>query len=442
MRRRSDDRPHRHVPEERPEGRREGRRGGRLTSRRARAPVGRHATRPRPLRHVRPTGRGDAQWGPSSDTSNSGQPPVPRRAANHPGGPSRDRHPRSSQDPPAVHRREVGGQRLGRDDRSREPGRRHGDRPHPGERQGRRGSSRGRRRHGVRDVAAHDAPGPEPAPAQAGRRDRGPGRGVRPARIEERGQARRRGDRRDPGRGGQPALLRGRRAPHGRQGGQRVHGRLHVAHPARAGGRRRVDRAVELPDHDGRLEDRSGPGGGQHGRPQAVGADAAHGPPPGRGRRGHLPARRAQRRDRHGRGDGRPARRPPQGRDGLGDRRHGHRQAHREARRRQGQAPASRARRQGPGRRIRRRRPRGRHRQPQDVRLLEQRPGLHRAVPGDRGPEDLRPLRGRPGRRGQDDQVGRPGRGRRHRDGLAHRGLAGRQGQRHGRPGRSRAPRS
>ena len=55
------------------------------------------------------------------------------------------------------------------------------------------------------------------------------------------------------------------------------------------------------------------------------------------------------------------------------------------------------------------------------VRLLERRPGLHRGLPGHRRPEDLRPVRGRPGRRGQDHQVGRPGRGRRHRDGLAHR---------------------
>ena len=39
---------------------------------------------------------------------------------------------------------------------------------------------------------------------------------------------------------------------------------------------------------------------------------------------------------------------------------------------------------------------------------------------------------------GQDDQVGRPGRGRRHRDGLAHRQGPGRQGRGHGLPCRPR----
>ena len=58
------------------------------------------------------------------------------------------------------------------------------------------------------------------------------------------------------------------------------------------------------------------------------------------------------------------------------------------------------------------------------------------------GPEDLRPVRGRPGRCGQDHQVGRSGRGRRHRDGLAHRQGPGRQGRGDGRSGPLRAPRS
>ena len=45
-------------------------------------------------------------------------------------------------------------------------------------------------------------------------------------------------------------------------------------------------------------------------------------------------------------------------------------------------------------------------------------------------------------RPGQVDQVGRPGRGRRHRDGLAHREGPGRQGRGHGRAGARAAPRS
>ena len=75
--------------------------------------------------------------------------------------------------------------------------------------------------------------------------------------------------------------------------------------------------------------------------------------------------------------DRRSARRPSEGRDGLGDRRHGHRQAHRQGRCRQGQAAAPRARRQGAGHHLRRRRPRRGRRGHQAVGLLERRPGLH-----------------------------------------------------------------
>ena len=60
-------------------------------------------------------------------------------------------------------------------------------------------------------------------------------------------------------------------------------------------GRGRLDRAVELPAHDGRLEDRPGARGRQHGRPEALGADAAdRAAPDGAGRR-HLPAGRPER---------------------------------------------------------------------------------------------------------------------------------------------------
>ena len=208
---------------------------------------------------------------------------------------------RARQDLPAVHRRRVGGFGVGRDARRREPGRRHGHRPGPGvERRG-RGSRRERRGDRVRDVAAHHPGRAQPDAAQARRRDRGARRRARSPRVEERRQAGRRRDRRDPGRRRQPALLRRWRAGHGRQGRQRVRGRPDLDDPARAGRRRRLDRAVELPDHDGRLEDRSGPRGGQHGHPQAVGANAADGPHPRRDRRRHPAARRAQRHHRDGR---------------------------------------------------------------------------------------------------------------------------------------------
>ena len=119
-------------------------------------------------------------------------------------------------------------------------------------------------------------------------------------RVESKnaGQAGRGGDRRGPGGRRQPALLR-RRGPRPRgQGRQRVPGRPHEPDPARAGRRRGLDRPVELPDHDGRLEDRAGADGRQHGRPQAVGADAADRADPGRDRRRHPAGGRAQRRDR------------------------------------------------------------------------------------------------------------------------------------------------
>ena len=164
----------------------------------------------RALRHARLSGRGDAQWSPSCDMSIRPA-DCSAAAAIHHRRPSRDRDHRTSQDAPAVHQRRLGRQRLRRDDRGREPGRRHGHRARPGERrQGRRPGGRGRR-HGLPDVAAHDPAGPQPDAPAARRRDRGAGRGVRPARVEERRQARRRGHRGDPGRRRQPALLRRRR---------------------------------------------------------------------------------------------------------------------------------------------------------------------------------------------------------------------------------------
>ena len=187
----------------------------------------------------------------------------------------RDRRRGARQDVPAVHRRRVGRLRLRRDDRGREPGGRAGHRARPGV------GRRGRRPGGERRRAAFESWGkttPQErslallklADAIEARADE-----LGRPRVEERRQAGRRGDRRDPGHGRQPAVLRGRRAPARGQGRERVHGRPHLVHPPRTGGRGRVDRAVELPDHDGRLEDRAGARGGQHGHPQALDPDAA-----------------------------------------------------------------------------------------------------------------------------------------------------------------------
>ena len=69
----------------------------------------------------------------------------------------------------------------------------------------------------------------------------------------------------------------------GRRAG-RVRGGLHLDHPPRADRRRRPDHPLELPADDGRLEDRPGAGGRQHGRPEAGRDDAgddAQGSPSG-----------------------------------------------------------------------------------------------------------------------------------------------------------------
>ena len=81
----------------------------------------------------------------------------------------------------------------------------------------------------------------------------------------------------------------------------RVHRGLHLDHPARAGRRRRPDRAVELPADDGGLEDRPGARGRQHDRAEAGRDDADHdgearrargrGAAEGRAQRDHRPRR-------------------------------------------------------------------------------------------------------------------------------------------------------
>ena len=173
----------------------------------------------------------------------------------------------------------------------------------------------------------------------------------------------------------------------------------------------------------GQLEARAGARGRQHGRPQAVGADAADRPrlrrDPGR----DPAARRAS--------TSCPARART-----IGDALVGHPKVrmvsitgdtvtgkHIATRRgRHGQAAPPRARWQGADHRLRRRRPRSRRRDHRaspatgtPARTAPRRPG---SSPGRRSTTSSCPRSTRPG---PDDQVGRPGRGRRHRDGLAHR---------------------
>ncbi len=83
----------------------------------------------------------------------------------------------------------------------------------------------------------------------------------------------------------------------GRAAGEYMRG-PHQLGPPRAHRRRRPGDAVELPDDDGRLEDRAGPGGRQHHRPQAVRHHARDDPAAGRDRLRVPPRRHVQRRDR------------------------------------------------------------------------------------------------------------------------------------------------
>ena len=194
-----------------------------------------------------------------------------------------------------------------------QPGQRPGHRQGPEERgRGRRPGGQ-RRRDGVRDVQADDAAGPLADAPEARRPARGQGRRARPAREPERRQAGRRGDRRDGGLRRPLPVLRRRGAGHGRPRRERVPRRPHLDHPARPDRRRRLDRAVELPALHGHVEARAGARHRQHGRPEAVGPDAAHGPRLRRDPRRGVPARRRQRpvglRRRHRRHARRPSRR-------------------------------------------------------------------------------------------------------------------------------------
>ncbi len=129
--------------------------------------------------------------------------------------------------------------------------------------------------------------------AEARRRDRGARRRARRARVRQRRQADRRdARRRDPVHGRQPALLRGRGACAPGPDRRRVPERLHLDDPPRAGRRDRPDLPLELPADDGRLEDRPGARGRQHGRAEARRDDSALDPEACRNRR-RVPARRA-----------------------------------------------------------------------------------------------------------------------------------------------------
>ena len=178
--------------------------------------------------------------------------------------------------------------------------------------------------------------------------------------------------------GRQPALLRRRRALPGGSRGGRVHGGVHVVHPARGGRRDRADHAVELPADDGDLEDRAGARDGQHDRAEARRDDARS---RRCGSRSWPPrsCRPACSTSSDGRGE-------PTGQALVehpdvdmvsltGSVDTGKRIARTAARHAQARAP--RARRQGAGDRLRRRRARERARDDRGHRLLQRRTGLH-----------------------------------------------------------------
>ena len=133
-----------------------------------------------------------------------------------------------------------------------------------------------------------------------------PGRQADPARP----RVRRAGHRR------QHRVLRHRRPPPRRHGQRRVLRRPHVIHPPRADRRGGLDRPVELPPADGRLEGAACHRRRQHHRAQAGRDHPAHQPGLRRGvHRGRRPRRRRQRRHRHRPGRRPAPRRPPRRRD-------------------------------------------------------------------------------------------------------------------------------
>ena len=266
-------------------------------------------------------------------------------------------------------------------------------------------------------MARDDARRARRGTARARRRDRrARGRAGR-ARVAERRQAARGREGGDSGLLRQPALLRRRGAPARGQVGGRIHARLHLVRPARAGRDRRRDRALELPADDGGLEARSRARGRERAGAEALRADAADDAALRRAGRGRAPGGGAER--DHGRRRARRRRdRPPSRRaHGLADRRRRNGERGRPRRRRHAQARPPRARRQGAGTRLRRRRPGRRRGGDQDCGLLELRPGLHRRLARPRRSGDLRQAARRARTGGRVAPRRRPGRGRGDRDG-------------------------
>ena len=129
---------------------------------------------------------------------------------------------------------------------------------------GRRPRGRGGR-DGASRLARHDTQGSHPDAAQARRRARGARRGAGAARVAERRQAARGSRDEVPFVVDNLRFFAGAaRVLEGKSAGEYMAG-LHADHPARAARRRRRDLPVELPAHDGRLED--GPGAGRRQRP-------------------------------------------------------------------------------------------------------------------------------------------------------------------------------
>ncbi len=191
---------------------------------------------------------------------------------------------------------------VGRDARRREPGRRQGHRQGPGVRRRGRRPRRERRRDRVRDVAAHDPRSAALAAPQARRRHRGARRRARPARVEERRQAGRRRDRRDPGRVDNLRFFAGAaRVMEGKAANEYMAGHTSIIRREPVG----VVASIAPWNYPLMMAGwKIGPAlaAGNTVDPQAVGPDPADRPRPGRDRRRHPAARRAQRHHRHRRG--------------------------------------------------------------------------------------------------------------------------------------------
>ena len=195
-------------------------------------------------------------------------------------------------------------------------------------------------------------------------------------------------------RGREPALPRRLGHEDPRRHDQPQHaGRVACVHAARAGRRRRPDRAVELSVRDGRGQDRAGAGRGLHRGAQARGTDAADHAAAGRAdRRGGISRRRGQhrhrvRRDRGARAGGalRTSTRSPSPARPAWARRSSKACAG------QSQARDAGARRQIAGDHLSGRGARARHRSRGARHLHELRPGVRRRLAAVRARESVRP---------------------------------------------------